>query len=53
MGEKGSYSPDGKRLAHTHITNATATWKHYRGGQTGPMWLTDMQTLAACRPISK
>jgi tricorn protease len=46
MGEKGSYSPDGKRLAHTHITNATATWKHYRGGQTGPIWLTDMQTLA-------
>ncbi|MVN76172.1 protease [Hymenobacter sp. HMF4947] len=46
MGEKGSYSPDGKRLAHTHITNATDTWKHYRGGRTGPIWLTDMQTLA-------
>ena len=46
MGEKGSYSPDGKTLAHTHITNATATWKHYRGGQTGPIWLTDLQTLA-------
>ncbi|QKG54158.1 S41 family peptidase [Hymenobacter sp. BRD67] len=46
MGEKGSYSPDGKRLAHTHITNPTTTWKHYRGGQTGPIWLTDLQTLA-------
>ena len=46
MGEKGSYSADGKTLAHTHITNATTTWKHYRGGQTGPIWLTDLQTLA-------
>ncbi|WP_071885834.1 S41 family peptidase [Hymenobacter sedentarius] len=46
MGEKGSYSADGKTLAHTHITNATTTWKHYRGGQTGPIWLTNLQTLA-------
>ncbi|MFC7667323.1 hypothetical protein ACFQT0_07795 [Hymenobacter humi] len=46
MGEKGSYSADGKALAHTHITNATTTWKHYRGGQTGPIWLTNLQTLA-------
>ncbi len=23
MGEKGSYAPDGQRLAHTHITNPT------------------------------
>jgi len=46
MGEKGSYSADGKQLAHTHITDATATWKHYRGGRTGPIWLTDLQTLA-------
>ncbi|SNR81231.1 S41 family peptidase [Hymenobacter mucosus] len=45
MGEKGSYSADGKQLAHTHITNATSTWKHYRGGQTGPIWLTNLQTL--------
>ena len=42
----GSYAPDGQRLAHTHITNATGTWKHYRGGRTGPVWLTDLQTLA-------
>ena len=46
MGEKGSYSADGQTLAHTHITNATNTWKHYRGGQTGPIWLTNLQTLA-------
>ena len=46
MGEKGSYAPDGQRLAHTHITNPTTTWKHYRGGQTGPIWLTDLRTLA-------
>ncbi|WP_426060121.1 S41 family peptidase [Hymenobacter sp. B1770] len=46
MGEKGSYSPDGKTLAHTHLTDATGTWKHYRGGRTGPIWLTNLQTLA-------
>ncbi|QIL74638.1 PD40 domain-containing protein [Hymenobacter sp. HDW8] len=46
MGEKGSYSADGQRLAYTHIMDATATWKHYRGGRTGPIWLTDLKTLA-------
>jgi len=46
MGEKGSYSADGQVLAHTHITDATGTWKHYRGGRTGPIWLTNLHTLA-------
>lgn len=45
MGEKGSYSPDGTRLAYTPITDATATWKRYRGGRTGPIWLVDTKTL--------
>jgi tricorn protease len=29
----GSYSPDGNYIAYTPLGNASAQWKHYRGGE--------------------
>ncbi len=45
MAEKGSYSPDGARLAYTPVEDAFRTWKRYRGGQTTPVWLLDLKSL--------
>lgn len=41
----GSYSPDGNTLAYVPILQWEAAWKHYRGGQTTPIWLVNMKTL--------
>ncbi|MGC2403174.1 MAG: PDZ domain-containing protein [Acidobacteriaceae bacterium] len=41
----GSFSPDGSTLAYVPIAQWEAAWKHYRGGQTTPIWLLDMKTL--------
>jgi tricorn protease len=49
MGEQGSYSPDGRRLAYVPFWNRRATpnayisWKHYRGGLASPVWIADLQ----------
>ena len=36
---KGSYSPDGARLAYQPIPQWQPDWKRYHGGQTSPIWL--------------
>jgi len=33
------YSPDGKFIAYTPVSNAFASWKRYRGGRTTPIWI--------------
>ena len=42
---EGSLSPDGNTLAYVPIFQWESAWKHYRGGQTTPVWLVNMQTL--------
>ncbi|MEO7794798.1 MAG: PDZ domain-containing protein [Thermoanaerobaculia bacterium] len=41
-----SPSPDGKRLAYVPHGQWQRAWKRYRGGQTTPIWLVDLETLA-------
>jgi len=41
----GSFSPDGETLAYVPVLQWEAAWKHYRGGQTTPVWLVNMKTL--------
>jgi tricorn protease len=41
----GTYSADGNRLAYVPVAQWEAAWKHYRGGQTTPVWLVDTKTL--------
>ena len=38
---KASYSPDGKRLAYTPLSERFHQWKHYRGGTVSRIWLYD------------
>jgi tricorn protease len=41
----GSFSSDGGTLAYVPMRQWQKAWKHYRGGQTTPVWLVDMKTL--------
>ena len=36
---KAAYSPDGKRLAYTPLSERFLQWKHYRGGTVSTIWL--------------
>lgn len=45
-GALGSFSPDGRQIAYTPISNAFNVWKRYRGGRTTPIWLLDLRTHA-------
>lgn len=38
-GFEASYSPDGEYIAYTPVRDATAQWKHYRGGTHSRIWL--------------
>jgi tricorn protease len=48
MGEEGSFSPDGARLAYVPFwnrrsaPNAYISWKHYRGGKASPIWIANL-----------
>ncbi|MEO8724794.1 MAG: PDZ domain-containing protein [Acidobacteriaceae bacterium] len=42
----GSYSGDGSRIAYSPIQRWEPGWKQYRGGQTTPIWIADLKTLA-------
>ncbi len=52
MGEQGSYSPDGHRLAYVPFWNRRAqpnayiSWKHYRGGLASPVWIANLDDSA-------
>jgi tricorn protease len=41
----GTFSADGNTLAYVPVAQWQSAWKHYRGGQTTPVWLVDMKTL--------
>ena len=41
----GSFSPDGSTLAYLPVNQWQAAWKHYRGGQTTPIWLVNLHSL--------
>ena len=38
----GSFSPDGSHIAYVPFTPWTPGWKHYRGGQTRPIWIANL-----------
>lgn len=46
-GSAGSYSPDGRKLAFTHIEREFRTWKGYRGGRAQDVWTWDFDTNTA------
>ena len=41
----GTFSADGNTLAYVPVAQWESGWKHYRGGQTTPVWLVNMKTL--------
>lgn len=46
-GEYGTISPDGKQIAFNERSVVNATWKRYRGGMNGNLWLFDLETFAS------
>jgi tricorn protease len=42
-GDEASYSPDGTHLAYVPHFQWQPAWKHYRGGQTTPIWIADLR----------
>jgi len=43
---RGSQSPDGRRMAYQMIEPWETEWRNYRGGQTDPIRVVDLETLA-------
>lgn len=46
-GEFGALSPDQKLIAYTPSTMDFRTWKRYRGGWTGDIWLFNLENNSA------
>jgi tricorn protease len=48
MGEEGSFSSDGSKLAYVPFWNRRSSpggyisWKHYRGGKASPIWIANL-----------
>jgi tricorn protease len=43
-GFEAAYSPDGDFIAYTPVRDATAQWKHYRGGTHSRIWIYNVKT---------
>lgn len=43
-GFEAAYSPDGEHIAYTPVRDATAQWKHYRGGSHSHIWIYNVKT---------
>lgn len=43
-GFEACFSPDNKYIAYTPVRDATAQWKHYRGGTHSRIWIMDLKT---------
>ncbi|HEX6885277.1 MAG TPA: PDZ domain-containing protein [Planctomycetota bacterium] len=41
---EAGFSPDGKKLAYTPLSDPFAQWKHYRGGTATRIWVYDFAT---------
>ncbi len=39
---RGSFSPDGKKLAYTKIPRENDSWKRYKGGQAQGIWIANL-----------
>ena len=46
-GERGTFSPDGSRMAYTPISRLNRSWKRYRGGMAADIFLFDLDTYAS------
>jgi tricorn protease len=44
-GTRGSYSPDGRRMALDPMDRWDVEWRNYRGGQNTPLVILDLNTL--------
>jgi tricorn protease len=42
MAEDGYYSPDWTHIAYSPLFQWEPNWKHYRGGQTTPIWIANL-----------
>jgi tricorn protease len=42
MGYEGAYSPDASHLAYVPLPRGFNAWKHYRGGMTTPIWISNL-----------
>ncbi|HMG35478.1 MAG TPA: PDZ domain-containing protein [Blastocatellia bacterium] len=42
MGYEGAFSPDGSHLAYVPLPHGFNAWKHYRGGMTTPIWISNL-----------
>ena len=43
------YSPDGKQIAYTPLSDAFKQWKHYRGGSIANIWMISLGDHSAVR----
>jgi tricorn protease len=43
-GFEASYSPDGEYIAYTPVRDASAQWKHYRGGTHARIWIYNVKS---------
>lgn len=43
-GNRGSYSPDGSKLAYVELAEAYNAWRHYRGGRQTYIRIIDMES---------